>query len=113
MIPNNAHILALALHPDKTVADMAIGQTATIVRLSDGELSLKLLEMGCLPGETLLLQHIAPLGDPVCIRVSGYNLSLRKAEAATILVRVMDSDADNGVAANPIVSILSKPITVA
>ncbi len=108
MIPNNAD--TLALHPDKTAADMAIGQTATIVRLSDGELSLKLLEMGCLPGETLMLQHIAPFGDPVCIRVSGYNLSLRKSEAATICVHIEnETPAGLPVFTQPI----SQPVTAA
>lgn len=84
MIPNNMDTLTLAAHTNKTAADLKIGQTGTIMRLGDEELSLKLLEMGCLPGETILMQHIAPLGGPVCIRVSGYNLSLRKSEAEAI-----------------------------
>ncbi|WP_313976967.1 ferrous iron transport protein A [Xanthocytophaga flavus] len=68
----------------KTIADLRKGETAIISRIVDNELALKLLEMGCLPGESVTLQHIAPLGDPICIRVSGYSLSLRKREASTI-----------------------------
>ena len=51
-----------------------------------GDLLLKLMEMGCVPGETVCVEKIAPLGDPISIRVSGYLLSLRINEAETILV---------------------------
>ena len=44
--------------------------------------------MGCLPGEKIKLSNIAPLGDPIAIEVSGYLLSLRKQEAATIVVKI-------------------------
>lgn len=42
--------------------------------------------MGCVPGEIVKVEKIAPLGDPISISVSGYNLSLRLNEAATIFV---------------------------
>jgi ferrous iron transport protein A len=42
--------------------------------------------MGCLPGEKITLTKIAPLGDPIAITVSGYELSMRKAEASTVLL---------------------------
>ena len=44
------------------------------------------MEMGCLPGEQVTFERIAPLGDPIAISVSGYQLSLRKEEAATIII---------------------------
>jgi len=44
------------------------------------------MEMGCVPGETIRIDHIAPLGDPISITVSGYNLSLRLNEAEKIWV---------------------------
>jgi ferrous iron transport protein A len=44
------------------------------------------LEMGCLPNTEVKLCSIAPLGDPICIKVCDYCLSLRKAEAETILI---------------------------
>ena len=44
--------------------------------------------MGCLPGEKIKLCNIAPFGDPIAIEVSGYVLSLRKQEAATIVVKL-------------------------
>jgi ferrous iron transport protein A len=72
----------------KTLADMHPGDKATIVSFTDEELSLKLLEMGCIPGEQIIFKKNAPLGCPMAIEVSGYSLSLRKAEAATVIVNV-------------------------
>ena len=47
------------------------------------------MEMGCLPGEELRLDHVAPLGDPIAITLSGYKLSLRKRDAKYIMVRLL------------------------
>lgn len=44
------------------------------------------MEMGCVPGEKIKVEQIAPLGDPISITVSGYNLSLRVNEAENIFV---------------------------
>ncbi|MGA0558374.1 FeoA family protein [Larkinella sp. VNQ87] len=70
----------------RSVADLKIGEKAVIRSFSDQWLSLKLLEMGCLPGTEVSLHCKAPLGDPICLNLSGYCLSMRKSEAATILV---------------------------
>lgn len=70
----------------KSVADMVPGETAIISGFSDQGLSAKLLEMGFLPGTAVRFNFTAPLGDPVCVSVSGYDLSLRKAEAAVISI---------------------------
>ena len=71
----------------KNLSQIAKGASAIIEAFTDEEMSLRLLEMGCLPGEKVEINHIAPLGDPIAITVSGYKLSLRKKEAATILVK--------------------------
>lgn len=71
----------------KNVADLKIGQSGVISGFEDQEMSLKLLEMGCLPGCEIEMTSKAPLGDPVCIRVCGYHLSLRLDEAATIKLK--------------------------
>lgn len=70
------------------LSDLKRGQEACIESFTDYELSLKLLEMGCIPGEMIRVTRIAPLGDPIAIWVSGYQLSMRKDEAATIRVKV-------------------------
>lgn len=71
-----------------TLDTLKIGQSATIQEFTDNFLSLKFIEMGCLPGEKIRLTNIAPFGDPIAIEVSGYLLSLRKQEAATIIVKI-------------------------
>ncbi len=71
----------------KSVATMKPGEVGTVVGFSDDFLSVKLMEMGCLPGSTILYNFAAPLGDPICISVSGYELTLRIEEAATISIQ--------------------------
>ena len=71
----------------KSVADLKLGEKGTICCFADEEMSLKLLEMGCLPGSEVKVNCKAPLGDPICIQVSGYNLSLRLDEASTIMLK--------------------------
>ncbi|GAL84563.1 iron transporter [Sporocytophaga myxococcoides] len=73
--------------PKKSIADLKIGEKGIVCCFKDEEMSLKLLEMGCLPGSMVELSNKAPLGDPICIKVSGYNLSLRLEEAATVMLR--------------------------
>ncbi len=75
-----------------TLDTLKIGETATIQSFTDSFLSLKLIEMGCLPGETVKLANIAPFGDPIAIEVSGYLLSLRKQEASTVEVNVLSGN---------------------
>lgn len=65
---------------------MKPGEVGIISGFTDEVLSVKLLEMGCLPGSPIRFNFSAPLGDPVCISVLGYELSLRLEEAATISI---------------------------
>ncbi|MFN4145886.1 MAG: ferrous iron transport protein A [Runella sp.] len=68
----------------RTLAELQIGEVAYIKTFKQPDLSLKLLEMGCLPGEAVMLDFVAPLGDPIGIQVNGYSLALRREEAATV-----------------------------
>ncbi|MFA0962198.1 ferrous iron transport protein A [Roseivirga sp. BDSF3-8] len=70
----------------KSVADLKPGERGVISGFTDSHLSLKLLEMGCLPGTEVRMNYAAPLGDPICIKVAGYNLSLRIDEAQIIIL---------------------------
>ncbi|MBK9731884.1 MAG: ferrous iron transport protein A [Chitinophagaceae bacterium] len=66
---------------------MKEGESGVIVELERGDLSLKLMEMGFLPGEKIFVDKIAPLGDPISVKIGTYLLSLRKEEANAVLVR--------------------------
>jgi ferrous iron transport protein A len=65
---------------------MVPGESGIIAGFTDEELSFKLLEMGFLPGTAIRFNFSAPFGDPICVTVSGYDLSLRVDEAATISI---------------------------
>ena len=62
------------------------GEQATIISFTDLEMSVKLMEMGCLPGEVVEIERFAPMGCPVAIRIAGYQLCLRKSEACMIII---------------------------
>ena len=72
----------------KTVklSEMKPGQEGIIQEFDDQSIVLKLMEMGCVPGEKILLEQVAPLGDPISIAIAGYRLSLRLSEAEHIIV---------------------------
>jgi ferrous iron transport protein A len=66
--------------------DLKQGESAIIHSIENSDLFLKLLEMGCVPGEAVQVEKIAPFGDPISIQVAGYTLSLRLSEADAIFV---------------------------
>lgn len=70
------------------LSELKAGEKAIIKDFESSELELKLMEMGCLPGEEIIVEQIAPLGDPISVRVAGYSLSLRKNEANQIVVSI-------------------------
>lgn len=69
-----------------TVSQLKAGERGKIKGFESSELELKLMEMGCIPGEIVIVEQVAPLGDPISIRVAGYSLSLRRNEANQILL---------------------------
>ena len=70
----------------KKLSELGVGQKGIINSINDEELVLKLMEMGFLPGEQVVVEQIAPLGDPISLMVAGYQVSLRISEAEVILV---------------------------
>jgi ferrous iron transport protein A len=70
----------------KKLSELTIGKKAIIREFSSDNIFIKLMEMGCIPGEEISVDQVAPLGDPIAISVVGYNLSLRLSEAEHILV---------------------------
>ena len=73
----------------KRLSDVKSGSSVRIVSFEDNDLFLKLMEMGCVPGEIVKVEQVAPLGDPISITVAGYNLSLRLNEADNIFVEAI------------------------
>lgn len=65
---------------------MKPGDEREVLEISDSEISIKLLEMGCLPGTKVVFNYRAPFGDPICVTIGDYDLSLRRLEAGAIVV---------------------------
>lgn len=72
------------------LSDLKPGQEAIINEFDSTDILLKLMEMGCVPGERIYLEQVAPLGDPISIKISGYSLSLRLNEAQHINVTIIN-----------------------
>ena len=71
-----------------TIDDLKIGQTGTIDQVGgEGALRLRFLDMGLIPGTSVKLQKIAPMGDPIQIQVRGYELTIRREDARRITLR--------------------------
>ena len=62
------------------------GQSGRIAGFSDDEMANKLLEMGFIPGEEVTVSKIAAFGDPIIVHVADYHVSLRKNEAASVML---------------------------
>jgi len=71
---------------ETTIAGLKVGEQGVIKDMSLENIPLSLLEMGCLPGENVELLQIAPLHDPLYIRVNGSHLAIRKETANQILI---------------------------
>lgn len=73
----------------KRLSELSIGSSGIIHSFEKEEIFIKLMEMGCIPGERVKVEQIAPLGDPISIAVAGYSLSLRLNEANSIIVEII------------------------
>lgn len=74
----------------KTLNELRTGEKAVIKRIKgDPLLKKRLLVMGAVPGTEVVIENIAPLGDPVAIALKGFHLSLRREEAQHIDVEVI------------------------
>lgn len=71
----------------KTLREAKVGETLKVVKLNgEGAIKRRIMDMGITKGVEIYIRKLAPLGDPIEITVRGYELSLRKADAATIEV---------------------------
>lgn len=71
----------------KKLSDLKIGEQGIIHSFEQDDILIKLMEMGCVPGEPVKVEQVAPLGGPISVHVAGYTLSLRIDEANKIIVQ--------------------------
>lgn len=72
------------------LSELRSGTRGVIQEFEENESKIKLMEMGCIPGESVLIENIAPLGDPIAIQIAGYSLSLRKENARYIWIKLSE-----------------------
>lgn len=73
----------------KPLSDLKPGQKGTITKVrGSGHIHRRLLDMGMIPQAAVEVEQVAPLGDPIGVKIKGYHLSLRKEEAANVDVKV-------------------------
>ena len=71
----------------QTLRETACGQTVTVKKIDgEGALRRRIMDMGLTKGTQVFVRKVAPLGDPIELTVRGYELSIRKADAQSILV---------------------------
>ena len=74
-----------------TLDQLSIGQEATILTVGgEGALRRRLLDMGLTPKTKVMIRKVAPLGDPIELRLRGYLLTIRKEDAQRIEVSLWD-----------------------
>lgn len=70
-----------------TLDELAVGKEARILTVGgEGQLRVRLLDMGLIPQTVVRVQKVAPMGDPIEIHLRGYELTIRKEDAARIEV---------------------------
>ena len=73
----------------KTLDNFAIGERGVIKSVGgEGKIRRRLFDMGVTPGAEVMLRKKAPLGDPIEVTMRGYELTLRKTEAACVMLEV-------------------------
>ena len=75
-----------------TLNSLKKGETAIIKDFDIDSIPLKLLEMGCLPGNTVQLLQIAPFGDPLYLNINGSHLAIRIETANEIEVEILNAN---------------------
>jgi ferrous iron transport protein A len=73
-----------------TLAELKRGQQAIIKDVSSIHIPLKLLEMGCLPGNSVELVQVAPFSDPMYLNINGSHLAIRKETAIHIIIEMVN-----------------------
>ena len=72
----------------RTLKDVKVGQSATVVRLcGEGPVKRRIMDMGITKGVEIFVRKVAPLGDPMELKVRGYELSLRREDAQMVEVQ--------------------------
>lgn len=77
----------------KTLETFVVGERGVVSTVGgEGKIRRRLFDMGVTPGAEIMLRKKAPLGDPIEVSIRGYELTLRKTEAACVIMEVKAND---------------------
>lgn len=71
-----------------TLAELKRGQRGIIIDVSSDFIPLKLIEMGCLPGNTVELLQVAPFSDPMYLNINDSHVAIRKETAQHVIIKI-------------------------
>ena len=78
------------MNKEISLNELKPGQNGKIVSLwGEGAVHKRLLDMGLVKGAEIIVERVAPLGEPIEVKIKGYNLSLRKEEARNVKIKVV------------------------
>ncbi len=73
----------------KYLNEFNVGESGVVLKITaEGKIKRRLFDMGVTPGAFVTLKKVAPLGDPIQVLIRGYDLTLRRDEASTVLMEV-------------------------
>lgn len=76
---------------NKLLSEFKPGEVGNVAKIGgEGQVRRRLFDMGITPGAEVVMRKVAPLGDPIEVTVRGYELTLRKSEAACVTVEVKE-----------------------
>ena len=74
---------------EKFLNEFNVGESGVVLKITaEGKMKRRLFDMGVTPGANITLKKVAPLGDPIQVLIRGYDLTLRRDEAKTVLMEV-------------------------
>lgn len=74
---------------EKYLNEFVPGQKGIVKKIfAEGKIKRRLFDMGVTPGASIVMRKVAPMGDPIEVNIRGYELSLRKSEAQSVLMEV-------------------------
>lgn len=78
---------------EKKLSEFSLLEKGVVIKIEgEGRLRRRLFDMGITPGAEIFLRKKAPLGDPIEIRIRGYELTLRKSEAELVILKVKEDE---------------------
>jgi ferrous iron transport protein A len=93
---NQGTIFTMNIQKQLTLKDIKVGKTVEVLRVTDeGAFGRRIMDMGITKGVHIHVRKVAPMGDPIELKVRSYNLTLRRKDAEIIEVKLLDDSSES------------------